>query len=1170
MRHPENLIAYQTPLAYRGAAKARLEALTALAAGQVATSAARDLAARRKLLGWQVRLEKADADFAAQRYEDALAAYEQVSKEVLALIEPKAGRPKRWPEGRKVIEAMAEAGAALLTHLLPQEPEPRLVLTAPVDSITELLGEGPAMVSAVSELSPQASSLIERAGVAVRQGRWAEAGTLYAEAADGVPEAKRAEILLNLGAVEVQQGEPAKAKATLERAHGLFKASGDELGMAEASHNMGLAMLREGNGEAAVSRLKEARSLAGKASLRGLLDGVRVAEPARPSTPAAMLREAIRPAEEEMTVVLSERTPSIRAVAAREALISRATATDTDELAETLGTHDLELKLRTIDSGAGRTDLKLQTPAQERAENFQRTVSFATGAQPLILQWSAKEPLKAATLLSGLSGRVASKHLTGVGLTDRGEAALAVNLPQLYHFVLPLKIADCLHQLQRFEAAHEEYSRASRYELINLALEAPDLWRRMADNVLAWGDALYRAGDGQSALPVYELLLKQDTTPGSSLFYTSPSLSPVGTVVTNWLAALRAEQTLPELNPAIVAVLHSVRKRWVYLEAGLDFFGVPATVVSPFTFRYLQDVARYLAQRANNAEQRYIDFYARFENAQLTRKELENAEELAGLGIDLAEQNRVAANETVRAAQEATKLAGIRAANAQQQLTEFNNASWELETLAGHIARGSAWTGGDLPKLHYSAEGRYDIEGKKHEVLQELTRRQAAISNDLQRERMADAVAELNQGKVVAQAQQAVAQARAGAAQIEVQIANARADHASEMLDAFNGQVFNPEQWQAMALFMRWLASTALDQAIEVAQLMERAYNFENFVSRKVIRPSYKVSSTKDMLGAEWLLSDIDSFTHHQVTQVKEKPIPVKWGVSLAEEFPGQFLTFSRTGRLDFDVDLARVALAHPGTYRHRLAAVELEVDGFVPPMGVHGRLTSSGLGRHRGRDGSVSLRVQPAETLVLSRYSRRVDGALLSPPPDMRALFEGNSVGCGWSLEIPRSANDLDLRLVFDVRLVLYFDCLFDRDLYDVDSQPPAGSVFKRTRAIYLSQHQPDAFYQFKESGKAEISLSTADFPLNQGSPVLQGLSLAVVPAAGSAPLTGLPLSVSYPGTTAAAAVTVDSANLVPKGALPVTGTPSATGGYVLTAASHQEQIDDVVLVLDYEYSPV
>lgn len=505
--------------------------------------------------------------------------------------------------------------------------------------------------------------------------------------------------------------------------------------------------------------------------------------------------------------------------------------------------------------------------------------------------------------------------------------------------------------------------------------------------------------------------------------------------------------------------------------------------------------------------------------------------------------------------------------NAQDQLDQFNDVAWELEQLAGHIARGNAWTGDDLPNLDYGAGGRYHFDGPKHEVLQDLTRRQTSITNGLQRARMEDNIAELAAAEDVARAQREVAAAQREAARIETDIARERAAHASNMLDAFNEQEFNPEQWLSMATVMRSLANTALDRSIEVARLMQRGYNFENFDDRDTIRPSYRLAYTHEMLGGELLLSDIDSFTHYHVTRVREKPIPVKWALSLPEQYPGQFTQFASTGRMEFEVDVARVVEAHPGTWRHRLAGVELEVDGFLPPTGLHGRLTNSGLGRYRDRNGDANLRVQPAETLILSRYSRRQDSIILTPPQEMRALFEGNTVASGWTLEVPRGSNDVGLNVVFDVRLVLYFECLFDRDLFAGDTQPIA-QLLRRSRALYLRQHFPDAFYQLRESGHTTIDLGAADFPRNQQQPMLGSLALAITPANGAS-LDGAQLTVIHPGNSDPVDATVRSGGVIPSDDLPVDGEPSALGRYEIELdPARKDDVADVTLVLDYGFT--
>ncbi len=1169
----ENLVSYQVTVLQADEIESKLVNVdTALStAGNAAEIA--NLRTRRRTLRWQAVVRRADTDFQGRRYDDALRGYQQASQMILALIDSKVGkykRPRRWPGGAQVTDALIQVSAGMLNHLVPETRPTNLVLTT--DSVRfnpdQLGTTTDARVEASLPASDAALSFAERATGAAEGGRWDEASSLYNGALRQIKgqtaehNRLRAEILLNLGAAEIQRGKTDEAVRRLTLSRKLFEETGDELGVAEALHNTGLAELRAGKGEQAAKTLDRAKTAAGKATLKGLLPA---GDPSRPGGLTARPR-LISP--------VAVRTGTFRPILARPDLVGGGGSSvgDTTRLAETLGSHDLTLTFRAIDKSQVIVPLKLSTPTQERHEEFERKLTLGAGDGQAQLTWNRGKRLTEETLVDAVYRHRAGAKVAGnLGFRARTAEEVAADLPHLYHLVLPIKMGDCHHHLGEFEQAQEEYRRAAGHRFINLNVEAPDLWRRLALNVQEWGDSLYRKGDTEAALPIYQLLMDEARAATDSFLYRTQSLQARGQEVSRWLDAVDQGNARPDLNPALTHILHTVRLRWEYLRAGLDFFGHLAAVVSPFTFRYLQEVARYFAQRAIQAEQRYIEFYTRFESGKMTRQELGNAKTLAEKEADAAAQREDAARATVDLAEAGGELARTRHENAGDMLDQFNSVAGQLESLAGHIARGNAWTGSDLPNLDYSGPG-YHFDDDKHKVLQQLTKLQTQISNDLQRQRLESTEEELQAAIAVADAQEAVAEARLNAAEIETEIAEERARQTDEMLDAFNNQFFNPEQWLFMALVMRSLSNTALDRAIEVARLMQTAYNFEHLDRRDVIRDSYRPALTHDLLGGELLLSDVDSYTHYRVTRVKEKPIPVKWALSLSKEFPGQFIRFANSGRLEFDVGLDRVALAHPGTYRHLLVGAELEIDGFLPPTGLHGRLTNSGLGRYRADDGSSKLRLQPAETLVLSRYDRRQDSLILAPPTDMRNLFEGNSVASGWLLEVPRAANDVDLRLVFDMRLVLYFECLFDRRLFAGDSQPAPGLTFERSRVLHLRQHFPDAYYTLREGGQAALELVARDFPFNQQAPVLRSLSLAAVGTAG-ADLAGTDLTVSHPGAAAPVAVSLDANQAVAAPALPVAAGSSALGTYELTLDQAQlerkDSIDDLLLILDYRYTP-
>ena len=136
----------------------------------------------------------------------------------------------------------------------------------------------------------------------MEQGRWAEADSLYQQALakiTGTTPAERearAALLLNLGAVQTQRSQPDAAIARLGEAEALFRGLNDDLGAAQALHNAALAHLRAGRAKEATDSLGKARSLAGSASLRGLLGQATTPvapAPIRPTGPAVPINPSL-------------------------------------------------------------------------------------------------------------------------------------------------------------------------------------------------------------------------------------------------------------------------------------------------------------------------------------------------------------------------------------------------------------------------------------------------------------------------------------------------------------------------------------------------------------------------------------------------------------------------------------------------------------------------------------------------------------------------------------------------------------------------------------------------------------------------------------------------------------------------------------------------------------
>jgi len=130
-------------------------------------------------------------------------------------------------------------------------------------------------------------------------------------------------------------------------------------------------------------------------------------------------------------------------------------------------------------------------------------------------------------------------------------------------------------------------------------------------------------------------------------------------------------------------------------------------------------------------------------------------------------------------------------------------------------------------------------------------------------------------------------------------------------------------------------------------------------------------------------------------------------------------------------------ARRHPGFYGQRLAAVEIEVIGLLPPEGVRGTLRGGVVSHYAQADGSEKSRVHSLDTLALSEYTLRGDAYVFRADARELGLFEGHGVATTWEIDLPRGSNNLDYRLISDVQLVLYYtarhsdtlrDATFDR----------------------------------------------------------------------------------------------------------------------------------------------
>ena len=557
-KHPENFVSYRASTVSLSSVVTDLDRVqTALDLSTTAVDRA-NLRSQATLLRIQAAVTEGDAHFDKRRFDQALSSYQDAGTLILTLIDPQMGSkrsPRTWLDTPAITKTLQQVSGGLLGNLVPAAlAVPPVALAKPIALSYQELGADPqTTLDAVEDVSADALALADVARAAVEQGRWVEADSLYQQALAKVPgttpaeREARASLLLNLGAVQTQRSQPDAAITRLGEAEALFRGLNDDLGAAQALHNAALAHLRAGRAKEATESLTKARSLAGTASLRGLLaQGTAPASapaPSRPTIPTGPIGFSRRhrrhhhlAGSHEANLRRHESTGVVDCRSPRCASLTRPVATlapvgeRIDLLASQLGTDDLQLKFRSLRNASESESLRIESPSQSKLQDFKRQLTVAAGDGMVTLAWDRQTGPAAAQLTTlWAQGHMAAKDPKRVGYRPDTLANFATTLPHLYHFVLPIKMGDCHYEIGEYEDAQAQFRRAAAYPSINRPLEAPDLWRRIAENVLAWGDSLYKNDLAQNALPIYRLLVLETDTAPASFLYTDASLSPTGT-----------------------------------------------------------------------------------------------------------------------------------------------------------------------------------------------------------------------------------------------------------------------------------------------------------------------------------------------------------------------------------------------------------------------------------------------------------------------------------------------------------------------------------------------------------------------------------------------------------------------------------------------------------------
>jgi hypothetical protein len=351
-----------------------------------------------------------------------------------------------------------------------------------------------------------------------------------------------------------------------------------------------------------------------------------------------------------------------------------------------------------------------------------------------------------------------------------------------------------------------------------------------------------------------------------------------------------------------------------------------------------------------------------------------------------------------------------------------------------------------------------------------------------------------------------------------------RVEAAEEVLDYASERMFDEDLWFQLAGQLQDLARDYLDAAIYAARVMEHAYALEFDRKLNRIRLDYGMGGPAGLLGGDMLKRDVTSFTSDYLQHAQKKN-PVRLALSLREEFPSGFAAFVQSGVLPFRTDLELFDRRYPGTCRRKLKKIEIFVEGLVPLEGASGFLTCHGIcseWRKLGAGWAKLQRVMPVERMVLSSYQFRRDIAVFQPSEELLGLFENNAPQSDWTLEIPRSGNNIDFNSIADIKFVVYFDADVDDSLaaHVKAHYPTTGG---RSTVLSARFHVPDEYFRLDVERRIRFGVARSAFAFHHESPTLSAFGVRVLNQAGAG-MAGAPLRITRASDGVAVDVTTDA----------------------------------------------
>jgi len=313
----------------------------------------------------------------------------------------------------------------------------------------------------------------------------------------------------------------------------------------------------------------------------------------------------------------------------------------------------------------------------------------------------------------------------------------------------------------------------------------------------------------------------------------------------------------------------------------------------------------------------------------------------------------------------------------------------------------------------------------------------------------------------------------------------------------YKNKFTNKQLYQWMANRVSQLQFQTYTLAYQIAQMAQRAYQYQYSTDRNFINFDYWDSAHKGLTAAEGLLLSLNQMEASALDY--RRSLEIERTVSLLQINPLALIQLKETGQCYFEFSEAMFDYDFPGHYNRKIKTLAVSIPTVVGPyQNIKATLTQTGNyvviksdaagvdavnyllgGQGATPPDSATMRTNLSsfQQIVLST-GQDDSGLFTTNYDDAQYLpFEGTGAVSTWRLDMPKGTNRIPFDAISDVIIQLRYTAadggaVFRQKVADLGALSPyAGAAYENCRSMYFTAWQ--AFFSSVAPGSTTQTLS-------------------------------------------------------------------------------------------------